>query len=198
MLKNPAADIRAIGRNGPHKKMADGALNDSRTWYHEPYRRVPYDKNRPDMHPWQPVSTAKLVSKLYLKNGLGESLWKLRLEVTLRGSSLRSRLGSLTVPGNLKALCLRMDGLTVSDFWKFEIFDGVQFKQIAKTLAKKHRPEMSVGKYIYVQSLINFLDMSKHQSATRQKSLAVKVAKALQSKGLLQKLYKGYYLQKLL
>lgn len=198
VLKNPSADIRAIGKENMHKKTADGSLNGPRTWYFELYHHVSRNENRPAIHPWQPVPTAKLVGKLYLKKELCESHWKLRMEVTLRGSSLKSRLGSLAVPEDFEELMSRMRELTTSDFWKFEIFDGEQFKQTAKAVAKKHKAEMSVGKYIYVHSLISFLDMSKHQSATRQRGIARKTAKALQSKPLLQKIYKGVFSKRIL
>ena len=197
VLKNPKADIRAIGRNNSCNKTKDRALNGPRTWYFEPYARVPCDEKRPDQNPWQPVPTAKLIGKIYLKK-LHSGNWVMRFEVTIRSSSLKARIGTLDLPETVAELYSRINGMTISNFWKFEIFDGISFAREAEAIVDSRRNQMTAGQYMYSKMLLNMMLYKAHQSAMRQRFIALRLARALNSDRLKQLIYKGKFTTRLL
>ena len=196
LLRNKYAELK-IQRGKKFKKRGNNVYNGKLGFSFGKLRKLEYEDEKPEKGPgyqspsslWQINSYADFHGKVYLKSFDNKQSWNIRIEVTLKDNALR-KIGGKRLPENLISLQNRLARLCFNDFWKTEIFDREAFLNEAWPIY-----EVSKGQPQSMKKTIRFAAMlsEDNQYTIRQKRLAKKFAKTLDSNKLLRHLDKGKF-----
>ena len=145
--------------------------------------------------PWQIKSDSSWRGKAYLKSFDNKKTWNIRIEVTLKGEALRKIGGkSLSVKKHMSEIDIvlqnRLARLCFKDFWKMEVFDRGAFLNEAMPIFEASRGQAgSMGRRI----ILRLMELEDNQYAIRQKRLAKRLAKMLDSESLKRHLERGKF-----
>jgi len=191
ILKNRFASLKLTsGRQ--FKKVDESTYNGRKTYSfgklykltEEQHEKLERRKKR-HFSAWQIDPKSRFFGKAYLKSFDGKESWNLRIEATLKGGSL-AKIGGNRLPENLLALQNRLQNLHFSDFWKLEAFGTESFLNEAWPI---YEQSQSMSKLI----LFVLMNTEDNQYVTKQKRIAKKIAKRLDSKKLIRRLDAGKF-----
>ena len=195
ILKNRFASLKlTTGRQ--FKKVDESTFNGKKTYSFgklyklsaEQHEKLERRKKR-HFSAWQIDPKSRIFGKAYLKSFDNKQTWNIRVEATMKGGSL-DRIGGNRLPENLLALQNRLTNLHFNDFWKLEAFNTESFLHEAWPIYQTSKEQSkSMDKLI----LLVLMNTEDNQYVIKQKRVAKRIAKRLDSKKLIRRLDAGKF-----